>query len=87
MQISVHDIGCLLTRVTACDSVHALQVRMQAVIARPVACRAQTVAFQPQQALRPRLFVRTARRSVLVRADPVRRHTLVDMCLHVGLTF
>lgn len=46
------------------------QDKMQAMIARPVACRSPTVAFQTTQAVRPRVLARTSRRSVLTRAEP-----------------
>lgn len=42
---------------------------MQAITARPVACRSPTVAFQTQ-ALRPRVASRIARCPVLTRAEP-----------------
>ena len=41
---------------------------LQAVAARPVACRAHAVAFRPSQAAR---VAPALRRSVLVRADPI----------------
>ncbi|KAK9918135.1 hypothetical protein WJX75_001508 [Coccomyxa subellipsoidea] len=46
------------------------QDKMQAMIARPVACRSPMVAFQTTQAVRPRVLARTSRRSVLTRAEP-----------------
>ncbi|EIE19790.1 CP12-domain-containing protein [Coccomyxa subellipsoidea C-169] len=43
---------------------------MQAMIARPMACRSPAVASQTTQAVRPRVLARVSRRSVLTRAEP-----------------